>query len=147
MTARPQVGLTIAAALALYLDSRIAWGRGIGTIRTQKNQLRRFFGPALGEPLRTLSTERLQQLARSLAMSLNRRTGAPLSSQTLAFCRDTARHFTRWCTAQGHLSADPMACLKQKLSAWLHDEAKQLRADLEALRQERDQLCTAGGAP
>ena len=150
MKSRHQVDLTVAAALTLYLDSLISQAKRSATVRTQKNQLRRFFGPALGQPLLTLSAERLRELAALLAVSLNRRTGAPLTSQTLSFCRDAARWFTGWCKAQGRLKSDPMRKMPRSF-AWLHSEASQLRADLEALRQERDlarqALHSGEGAP
>jgi hypothetical protein len=135
----PTADLTIDHAIGLYLDSLIPLGVRDTTLITQGNQLRRFFGPALAEPLRTLSTERLQQLIDALAASRNQRTGAPLTSVTLATCREAAQRFTRWCTAQGRLSADPMVPLKKKTLAQLHAEISQLRADLEAMQKERDE--------
>ena len=138
MSARHKLpDLSIAAAITLYLDSLISQGRRRATICTKKRQLRRLFGPALGEPLRTLSADRLQHLLRSLAAVRSKKTGAPLASETLCFCRESARSFTRWCAAQGRLSADPMMGA-DKSFAWLSSEATQLRADLAALRQERD---------
>ena len=56
----PAADLTIDHAIGLYLDTLIPRGMHESTLIRQGNLLRRFFAPALAEPLRTLSTERLQ---------------------------------------------------------------------------------------
>ncbi len=141
--------LNVDDAIGLYLDGLVNRGLRETSAVTQGYQLRRFFRSVLGEPLQALTSERMQQLDVELTAVRSRKTRAPLASETVTLDRATARRFTHWCAAHGRLSADPLARAQKKTAVRLHDEVNQLRADLEALRQEcnqlRQQLHSPGG--
>lgn len=132
--------LSIDDAIGLFLDGLVDKGLRETSAITQGYQLRRFFRSVLGDPLHTLTKERMQQLDAELIAGRSRKTLAPLAAETVTLGRTVARRFTRWCAAQGRLSADPLARDPKKTVVRLRDEVSQLRADLEALRQECDQL-------
>lgn len=140
--------LVVDHAIGKFLDSLMDGGMRETSVVTQGRQLRCFFRPVLNEPLRNLSNARMQQLTAVMTESPSRKTGALLASETVSFCRETARRFTRWCTAQGRLKADPMAGEPTRVG-WLHDEVNRLRKSLANMTRERNQaivkLRTAGG--
>ena len=132
--------LSVDDAIGLFLDGLVDRGMRETSAITQGYQLRRFLRPVLGEPLHSLSEERMQRLGDELTAVRSQKTGAPLASETVSLIREAARRFTRWCVAQGRLSADPLAKEQKEELVRLHDEVDQLRADLTAMRKERDQL-------
>ena len=137
-TRPPTADLTVDHAIGLYLDGLVPLGAHDSMLIRQGHMLRRFFRPALGEPLRSLSTERLRLLIDALAAATSKMTGAPLTKGTLRSCREAAQRFTRWCAAQGRITPDPMVALKTKTLAQLHDEINTLRKEVFALRQPCD---------
>lgn len=132
--------LSVDDAIGLFLDGLVNRGMRETSAVTQGYQLRRFFGSVLGEPLHTLSEDQTQRLNDELTEVRSQKTGALLASETVSLIRKAARRFTRWCVAQGRLSADPLAKEQKEELVRLHDEVDQLRADLTAMRKERDQL-------
>lgn len=141
MKARPTAAeLSVNDAIGMFLDGLVARGMRETSAITQGYQLRRFFGSVLSEPLHTLSEERVQRLGDEMTEVRSQKTGALLASETVSLIREAARRFTRWCVAQGRLSADPLAREQKGELVRLHDEIDQLRADLAAMRKERDQL-------
>lgn len=132
--------LSVNDAIGLFLDGLVARGMRETSAVTQGCQLRRFFRSVLGEPLHTLSKEWIQRLDDELTAINSQKTGAPLASETVSLIREVARRFTRWCVAQHRLSVDPLAREQKGELVRLHDEVNQLRADLAAMREERDQL-------
>lgn len=144
----PAPDLTVDDAIGLYLDSLLARGSRESSAITQSHQLRRFFRPALGEPLCTLTVERIEALTTALAESTHGKTGDRLAATTRYHLTECARRFCQWCTAQGRLAADPMG-VRQKTPEQLQFEINKLRRDLGSVRQElaeaREQLAAAQG--
>ncbi len=150
MTCRQQDSeLTVADTLDLYLKSQSVSAKRESSVRTHRFQLLRFFLPALAEPLCTLCTTRLQQLAHTLELAKSHKSGGLLTSETLLILHARARNFGRWCVSQGYLRADQITIIDVSPMEWLAAEADRLRRNLEALRQEwnhlRQQLRAKGG--
>ncbi len=139
LPAKPPVELTVDRAIDLFLDCLCHRGASERTLIGRSTELRRFFGPVLNQPLRTLSPERMQELSNDLQDLPSRKTGEFLLKKTALAYHATARRFIRWCMAQGRLPADSMAGLKKKTTLQLHEEVNKLRADIEAMRRQRDQ--------
>ncbi len=132
----PARELTVDEAIGLFLDSQVALDAREGYVITLGMYARRFFAPALSEPLPSLSPERMRQLAAQVAEEPSAKTGRALAGSTLRNVIGTARRFTRWCVAQGRLPADPMAKADPIALAQCQAELYQLRQELEATRRQ-----------
>ncbi len=136
--AKTQAALTVEGAIGLYRAYQTAEGHTEGSRRVSAYALRALFRPVLGEPLRSLTPERIRTLLAAKEAETSPQTRRPLKERTKAGYASYGRAFTRWATAAGHLEADPMAPCDPQALAQLQHELRQVRAELANVMRERD---------